>query len=187
MSESKLKPYALKFWYQPGAVLTALLAARSGHKLALCVGAFFGWVQALPYYLKTEDGGGLLLLAAPVLGLCGVYFFSWLLRNFSRWFGGQAELFEVRTALGLGLLPWTLVFILLMPLMGHLDPVNGLGQLYWLFFAGFLYGYVVLLLSLSAALRLSPLKTFFCLVVTVLVSLFPLSWVAQLVLAAIAS
>jgi hypothetical protein len=48
------------------------------------------------------------------------------------------------------------------------------------FFVVFVYGYVIILLALSAALRLSALKTFLCLVVTVLVSLFPLTLFAQL-------
>jgi hypothetical protein len=48
------------------------------------------------------------------------------------------------------------------------------------FFCVFFYGYVIILLSLSAALRLSVLKTFFCLAVTIIVSLFPLTLCAQL-------
>jgi hypothetical protein len=43
----------------------------------------------------------------------------------------------------------------------------------------FVYGYVIILLSLSAALRMSVLKTFLCLVVTIIVSLFPLTLLAQ--------
>ena len=42
------------------------------------------------------------------------------------------------------------------------------------------YGYIVLILSLAAALRLTPLKTFLCLVITIIFSLFPLILLFQL-------
>lgn len=182
MSETELRPYAVKFWYRPGAVLAALLQAQQGHRLALLAGAAFGLVQVLPLYLKPEAASGWILPGGLLLGVGAIYFFSWLLRNFARWFGGQGTLCEVRTGLGLGLLPWTLLFVALIPLSGGLDAAHAWAQLYWLIFAFFVYGYVVLLLSLSAALRLSPVKTFFCLVVTLLVSIFPLSLAAQLLL-----
>lgn len=172
----------MKFWYRPAAVLAALLRAQKGQRGALLVGAVFGLVQVLPLYLKSEAASGWILPGGLLLGLCAIYFFAWLLRNFARWFGGQAALREVRTGLGLGLLPWTLLFVALTPLTGGLNAERVWTQLYWLIFAVFVYGYVVLLLSLSTALRLSPVKTFFCLVVTGLVSIFPLSLLAQLLL-----
>mgnify|MGYP002630471903 CR=1 FL=1 len=182
MSQRNVRPYALKFWHRPGAVLLSLFETKSGHELALFVGAFFGFVQALPVYLNTEGVVLPILIAGLLLGLVGIYFFSWLLRNFARWFGGQATLYEVRTALGLGLLPWTILFFFMMPLQNGMADEGAVNQLYWIFFVFFVYGYVILLLSLSAALRLSPIKTFLCMAVTFLVSLFPLSLVAQLLM-----
>jgi hypothetical protein len=186
MSQSKVWPNALKFWRRPGEVLLALFETQSGQSLAFLVAALFGLVQALPVYLKASSPAVLLLLAGPLLGLVGIYFFSWLLRNFSRWFGGTATLSQVRTALGLGLSPWTLLFYLMLPLQHTLQSEATLTQFYFLFFGFLVYGYVILLLSLSAALQLSPLKTFLCMTVTILVSLFPLSLLGQLLLSGFA-
>ena len=113
------------------------------------------------------------------IGVLGLYFFSWLLRNFGRWFGGGGQLAEVRTALGWGLLPWTVVFAV----MGFIIQVREVPpqQLFPFFFIGQVYGFVILLSALSSALRLSFMGTFFCFVVTTLVSLFPLTLILQLV------
>lgn len=187
MSQSKVRPYALKFWHRPGAVLLALFETQSGHELALFAGAMFGFVQALSVYLNADGVVLPILLVGLLLGLVGIYFFSWLLRNFARWFGGQATLCEVRTALGLGLLPWTILFLFMLPLQDRLAAEGAVMHLYWIFFVFFVYGYVIILLSLSAALRLSPIKTFLCMAVTFLVSLFPLSLVAQLLMQGLGS
>ena len=78
-------------------------------------------------------------------------------------------------------MPWLLLFLGLIFVLGRNADAEALASFYWLFFLGFLYGYVILLLSLAAALRLSVLKTFLCLIVTFLVSLFPLTLFVQLI------
>ena len=100
-------------------------------------------------------------------------------RNFGRWFGAKAEQKDTRTALGFGLLPWTVLSVVISFMIGaQMDP-EVIVSYAPLFFVVFVYGYVIILLGLSAALRISVLKTFLCLVVTVLVSLFPLTLLAQ--------
>jgi len=164
-------------WYQPGRTLQGLMDRGAGGGAACVIALGFGLVLVWPRYLAQGTGGpGVLLLGAAV-ALGGLYVFSWLLRNFSRWFGGAAGLGAVRTALGWGLLPWTVLPGLL--LLYITTQGGDAGQLFPLFFGSILYGFVILLAVLSAALGLSPMKTFFCLLFTLLVSLFPLTLVLQ--------
>lgn len=174
------KPIAARcLWYKPKQTMQGLIESGRGHGMALAVAIAFGVVQAVPF-LRMPDSGGIAVLAmGGVAGLVGLYFFSWLLRNFGRWFGGGGTLREVRTAFGCSLLPWLVLFAVLFGLLQAYDR-EMLAGLYWIFFLGFIYGYSILLLGLSAALRLSVLKTFLCLIVTGLVSLFPLTLILQL-------
>ena len=181
MTEQTNPLYVFTLWYKPGQTMQGLIKTGGGHRLALLVAIFFGLVQAGRFYISNAEVGSVYYAVGALAGLAGLYLFSWLLRNFSRWFGGQATQREVRVALGLGLMPWSILFLsLVLVLGGNTDPV-ALANYYWLFFVGFLYGYVILLLSLSAALRLSVVKTFLCLIVTFLVSLFPVTLLIQII------
>lgn len=159
--------------------MRGLAESGRGHGLALVVAALFGFVQATPLFLAETGGGTQYFLGGAAFGLFGLYLFGWLLRNFGRWFGGQAAVREVRTSLGLSLMPWLVLFAVLFWLRQSVGP-EALASFYWVFFLGFLYGYTIILLSLAAALRLSVLKTFLCLIVTFIVSLFPLTLALQL-------
>jgi uncharacterized membrane protein YdcZ (DUF606 family) len=70
-------------------------------------------------------------------------------------------------------MPWLLCFLVLFLFRQNFGS-SAVGQYFWLFFIPLVYGYIVLILSLTAALRLAPLKTFLCLVLTIIFSLFPL-------------
>ena len=135
-------------------------------------------IQALPVYSSEASLRLSAFLIGASLGFFGLYFFAWLLRNFGRWFGAQASLREVRTGLGLGLMPWLLCFSVLFLLRQNFGS-SVVGQYFWLFFIPLVYGYIVVILSLTAALRLTPLKTFLCLVLTIIFSLFPLTLLFQ--------
>ncbi|WPJ95455.1 YIP1 family protein [Coraliomargarita algicola] len=185
MTEQTNPFYVLTFWYKPGQTMQGLIKSGAGHRLALVLAMLFGLVQADRFYLTNPDAGITYYVIGALAGLLGLYLFAWLLRNFGRWFGGQAAQREVRVAIGLGLLPWLLLFTALIFVLGSQQDAAALANYYWLFFLGFLYGYVILLLSLAAALRLSVLKTFLCLIVTFLVSLFPLTLFIQLVASAL--
>ncbi|MGB0333747.1 MAG: hypothetical protein ACPGGN_00135 [Opitutales bacterium] len=179
MSEQSHLLYALSIWYQPSRTIQGLVGSGCGHRLAILVAAIFGFIQAIPFYLSEDSAGSEMFLIGVGFGLLGLFLFAWLLRNFGRWFGAQAAVRDVRVALGLSLMPWLALFGVLFWMRQSFGP-EVLQSYYWLFFVGFVYGYVVILMSLSAALRLSVLKTFFCLIVTCMVSLFPLTLMLQL-------
>lgn len=179
MSTKNTSSPFLRLWYKPGSSMRVLLDAGQGHAAALMIAAFFGAVQSGRFTLEQAESGPLPVVCGGVAGVFGLYLFGWLARNFGRWFGAEATQRESRTALGLGLLPWTLMTMVLSFMVGaQMDP-EVIVSYAPLFFVVFVYGYVIILLSLSAALRLSVLKTFLCLVVTAVVSLFPLTLLAQ--------
>ena len=160
--------------------MRAILDAGQGHSTAVLIAAFFGAVQSGRVSLEQAESGPLPFVLGGLAGVVGLYLFGWLTRNFGRWFGAEAAQHDTRTAIGLGLLPWTLLSMVLSFMLGaELNP-EVIVSYAPVFFVVFVYGYVIILLALSAALRLSALKTFLCLVVTVLVSLFPLTLLAQL-------
>ncbi len=183
MTESSNPLYVITLWYKPGQTMQGLIKSGGGPLLALVGAILFGMVQAGRFYIADSDAGYAYFGMGALAGLFGLYLFAWLLRNFARWFGGQALMREVRVALGLGLLPWLILFTLLVLALSGGAAVSA--NSYWGFFVGFLYGYVILLLSLAAALRLSVLKTFFCLIVTFLVSLFPITLLIQILASAV--
>ncbi len=172
---------ASSLWYKPRQTMQGLIEGGRGHGAALAVAGAFGVVQAAPVYLMPDSKGAPLLFLGLLCGFIGLYLLAWLLRNFGRWFGGQGALREVRTALGCSLVPWLVLFAVLFGLLQAYDR-ELVARYYWIFFLGFLYGYVIILLSLSTALRLTVLKTFLCLIVTGLVSLFPLTLFLQLLI-----
>ena len=171
--------YVFTLWYKPGKTMQGLIENGRGHRAALIVAIVFGMIQALPVYYSEASLGLTAFLIGGALGFFGLYFFAWLLRNFGRWFGAQANSREVRTGLGLALLPWLLCFSILF-LFRQNFVSSVVGQYFWLFFILIVYGYIVLLLSLTAVLRLTPLKTFLCLLITIIFSLFPLILLFQL-------
>ncbi|MEO0509946.1 MAG: hypothetical protein AAF065_08820 [Verrucomicrobiota bacterium] len=166
----------LTLWYKPSQTLQGLITSGGGQTTAVVVAGLFGMVQALPSF---SAGGGLIpLFGGLFTGVLVLYLFGWLLRNFGRWFGSEAALADVRMSFGWGLLPWTVSFGFL---FFFLASVGGdARQTFPLFFIVLVYGFVVLLLSLSASLGISFIKTFLCFVLTFLVTVFPLTLIAQL-------
>ena len=160
--------------------MRAILDEGQRHASAVMIAAFFGAVQSGHAAHAEAESGPLPFVLGAMAGVVGLYLFGWLTRNFGRWFGAESAQRDTRTALGLGLLPWTLLSIVLSFMVGAEMDAEVIVSYAPVFFAVFVYGYVIILLALSAALRLSALKTFLCLVVTVLVSLFPLTLFAQL-------
>ena len=179
MSTKSIQNPLFTLWYKPARSMRILLDGGQQHGAALLVAAFFGAVQAGQSSSGQPSAGPMPFVLGAVAGVIGLYLFGWLTRNFGRWFGAEATQRDTRTALGLGLLPWTLLSMLLALLIGaRVEPEVIVGYAP-LFFVVFVYGYVIILLSLSAALRISVLKTFLSLVVTLVVSLFPLTLLAQ--------
>lgn len=180
MTETSSPNPLITLWYKPGQTLQGLIANAKGGAVAIVSSALFGLVQVWPAYSAQETSNSGLLLVGVFVGLAGLFLFSWLLRNFGRWFGGEAKVVEVRTSLGWGLLPWAVLHggIHLLVLLTKFE----LEQMASVFFVILIYGFVILLSTLSVALRISLMKTFLCLLLTFLVSLFPLTLVMQLLL-----
>ena len=171
--------YVCTLWYKPGKTMQGLIEKGRGHRSALTVATASGMMQALPVYYSDESMSEFVFLIGAAIGFSGLYLLAWLLRNFGRWFGAQASLREVRTGLGLGLMPWLLCFLILFLFRQNFGS-SAVGQLSWLLFLTLLNVYIIIIISLTAALRLTPLKTFLCLVLTIIFSLFPLTLLFQL-------
>ena len=159
-----------------------LLEAHKGHLVALIVSAILGITQfsrLIPAKTKSEE----LLLYLALCGVCGIavlFLLALLMRNFGRWFGSEAELYRVRTALGFGVLPWTILFTVLSFLLNYgLDPNLVAKQYFPIVLGAFVYGFCVLLLSLTAGLRLGIIKTFLCIVITISFCVVPLTFLVQ--------
>lgn len=180
MTEAKESVPLLTLWYKPGRTLQGLIQSGRGSQAALVIVALFGLLQS--FALFRGGAASFILLIGPPVAIGLLFLFGWLMRNFGRWFGAEARPKDLRLALGWGLLPWLLAFGMLAWLSERAVNPADLAGIYPYFFGLFLYGYVVLLVCLQAALRVSFLKTFLCLIVTILVSLFPLTLVAQLIL-----
>ena len=159
--------------------MRGLLDAGHGHSAAVMIAAFFGAVQTGRFLLEQAELAPFPFVVGGLAGLLGLYFFGWLTRNFGRWFGAEVSQRDLRTALGLGLLPWTLLSVVLSFILAVEVAAEVLVSYFPALFVVLIYGYVIILLSLSAALRISVLKTFLCLVVTALVTLFPITLFAQ--------
>ena len=174
MSLNSNAHYLLTIWYKPGSTLRSLLAAGRGHSVACSIAGLFGFFLSIR--LSTESAAESFELwvypAGLAGGIVGLYFFALLVRNFGRWFGGQSSLHSVRTAMGLGLLPWLLLSALLSgTLFSGLDAAT-VSVLMPVFFVLFLYGYVLLLLCAMAVLDLGALRATFTLALSLVVALF---------------
>lgn len=110
--------------------MQTLIENGRGHRAALIVAIAFGMIQALPVYSSNESLGVSVYLIGALVGFFGLYLFAWLLRNFGRWFGAQASLREVRTGMGLGLMPWLLCFLVLFLLRQNFGS-SAVGQYFW--------------------------------------------------------
>lgn len=180
MSTQCLKSFLLTFWYRPSYSMHMILDSKSGHTTAMAVAAIFGTIQFSRLPSMTSENRAICLAACGLGGITGLFLFGWLIRNFGRWFGAETQLRAVRTALGLGLIPWTIIFgTMWLMLNSGVDPELILNQHFPIILVAYIYGFCVLLFSLKAALRLGVMKTFLCLVVTLLFSFFPLTLLAQ--------
>ena len=182
MSQLKGPVSYLSLWYNPGRFLQGLIQNGEGQLGAIVIATSFGVVQSFAHFRVVEDPSPNILIAGAVLGLVLLYLIAWLMRNFGRWFGAQAKISELRLAFGWGLFPWLIAFSLLGWLSERVVNPADIEGVYPYFFAFFVYGYIILLLCIRSALGISFLKSFLCLIVTTLVSLFPLTLIAQILL-----
>ena len=193
MRQTIQQSYLLKLWYKPFVSMQGLIASgrkdgyihKQAQRVSVVIAACFGVIQSLPLISPQSGSYFWLLPLAALSGVVGVYWIAWLVRNFGRWFGAAADLRDLRTALGLGLMPWSAVFCLLYLFIQSSRQVESVQGFFPLFFAGFIYGFVILLLCLRAALEVSVVKTFMCIMIAFAVSIFPFTFIIQVLLQSI--
>jgi hypothetical protein len=151
------------------------------HNLAVAMTVLFALVQVYPRAVHADNFIVSLLLAA-FFGVVLLYGYGFLVRNFSRWMGGHAPLSAIRTAIGLGLAPWTVLFAVALIFQSSLQAAESMSWVLSGLFAGFVYGFVCLLLFLADVLKLSYLRTLAVMVIAFLVALFPSIALLQLLL-----
>lgn len=200
-----LSPY-LGILRRPSGTALALAESSVGGRRACLFICLLGVLMPFPgLYEAAEDSFRvdwqrlpLLLIAGPAVALLCWWLMAWLYRNFSRMLGGTASVRDIRIGMGWGLFPAVCLFaagtllslfwihFAYEPAAQGLEPKASymalLGPLGLLFFAALLYAYGVLHLALSGVARLSLMKAFFALVITLAVSVFPLTFVLQLVM-----
>lgn len=181
MSPNTNTHYWVTIWHKPGSTLRSLLAKGEGHSVACSVAALMGCF--LSYRLSTEwahETSALLFLPAGLAaGIAGLYLFAMLVRNFGRWFGGQSSLRFVRTAMGLGLLPWMLLSGLLSATLFLGMEASTVNTLLPFFFILFLYGYVLLLLCAMTVLNLGALRATLTLALSLVIAFFLVTAIAS--------
>jgi hypothetical protein len=176
-SEGRTQSYLWGIWYQPGRTIQELQVNGAGHGAALLVVGAFGLLNGARFYMGSEEKSALWLLFGFFFGVGMLYLMAQLTRNFSRWFGGRAECRIVRVGLGLALLPWTVLSGLLLYLLASGLDAERLQAFGTVMMAGFLYGFVILLLALRTALGVSPLRTFASLMLAGMVAFFSITFV----------
>lgn len=177
--EGRTQSYLWGIWYQPSRTIRELHASGAGHGTALLVAGTFGLLNGARFYFGSEEKSALWLLGGVFFGIGMLYLMAQLARNFSRWFGGQAECRIVRVGLGLAVLPWTVLSGLLLYLLASGFDAERLQSFGSVMMAGFLYGFVILLLAMRTALGVSPLRTFASLMLAGLVAFFSITFVLR--------
>lgn len=184
----------LQIFYRPGLFIEEILHQAKTHTFALRVAFLFGALQSIPIIMSTGltgsesgaegfSGGGLIPLKVIIGGILGLgvfYIFALALKTFGRWFGAKGEAKEVRTALGIGLIPWTVLFLVFFVSMALVDPRLMISQFFPFFFVGFVYGFTILLIALSKTLKIGFLKTFLLFIFAYATTFFPLLTLVRL-------
>lgn len=184
----------LQIFYRPGLFIEEIVHQAKTHTFALRVAFLFSALQSIPIIMSTGlidpesgaegiSGGGFIPLKVIIGGILGLgifYIFALALKTFGRWFGAQVESKVVRTALGVGIIPWTVLFLIFFVSITLVDPRLILSQFFPFFFIGFIYGFTILLIALSKTLKIGFLKTFLLFILAYATTFFPLLTLVRL-------
>ena len=184
----------LQIFYRPGLFIEEVLSQTKTHTFALRVAFLFSALQSIPIVMSTGlidpesgaegmTGGGLIPLKVIIGGILGLgvfYIFALALKTFGRWFGAKVESKEVRTGLGIGLIPWTVLFLVFFVSMALVDARLIISKFFPFFFVGFIYGFTILLIALSKTLKIGFLKTFLLFILAYATTFFPLLTLVRL-------
>jgi hypothetical protein len=184
----------LQIFYRPGLFIEEIVHQAKTHTFALRVAFLFSALQSIPIIMSTGlidpesgaegiSGGGFIPLKVIIGGILGLgifYIFALALKTFGRWFGAKVESKVVRTALGVGIIPWTVLFLIFFVSITLVDPRLILSQFFPFFFVGFIYGFTILLIALSKTLKIGFLKTFLLFILAYATTFFPLLTLVRL-------
>tara|TARA_B100001093_G_scaffold92481_1_gene84583 strand:- start:225 stop:803 length:579 start_codon:yes stop_codon:yes gene_type:complete len=184
----------LQIFYRPGLFIEEVLFKTKTHTFALRVAFLFSALQSIPIIMSTGlidpesgaegmTGGGLIPLKVIIGGILGLgvfYIFALALKTFGRWFGAKVESKEVRTGLGIALIPWTVLFLVFFVSMALVDPRLIISKFFPFFFVGFIYGFTILLIALGKTLKIGFLKTFLLFILAYATTFFPLFTLVRL-------
>jgi hypothetical protein len=184
----------LQIFYRPGLFIEEIVHQAKTHTFALRVAFLFSALQSIPIIMSTGlidpesgaegiSGGGFIPLKVIIGGILGLgifYIFALALKTFGRWFGAKVESKAVRTALGVGIIPWTVLFLIFFVSITLVDPRLILSQFFPFFFVGFIYGFTILLIALSKTLKIGFLKTFLLFILAYATTFFPLLTLVRL-------
>ena len=184
----------LQIFYRPSIFIEEIVHQAKSHTFAIRVAFLFSALQSIPIIMSTSllgnesgadgiSGGGwipLKVIVGGILGLGVFYIFALALKTFGRWFGANVESKEVRTGLGIALMPWTLLFLVFFVSMAVVDPRLIIDQFFPVFFVGFIYGFTIVLIALSKTLKIGFLKTFFLFILAYATTFFPLLTLVRL-------
>jgi hypothetical protein len=184
----------LQIFYRPGLLIEEIVHQAKTHTFALRVAFLFSALQSIPIIMSTGlidpesgaegiSGGGFIPLKVIIGGILGLgifYIFALALKTFGRWFGAKVESKVVRTALGVGIIPWTVLFLIFFVSITLVDPRLILSQFFPFFFVGFIYGFTILLIALSKTLKIGFLKTFLLFILAYATTFFPLLTLVRL-------
>lgn len=157
-----------------------LRASGAGHGAAVTVAAVFGLLNSGRIYLASGEPSLLALLLGAPAGVALLYVMALLTRNFSRWFGGRSDCRLVRVGIGLAFLPWTVLSGCLLYLLLKGSSAALIQSIQPLLMAGLVYGFALLLLSVSVALGISALRTFASLMLAGAVAFFSITFVLSI-------
>jgi hypothetical protein len=184
----------LQIFYRPGLFIEEIVHQAKTHTFALRVAFLFSALQSIPIIMSKGlidpesgaegiSGGGFIPLKVIIGGILGLgifYIFALALKTFGRWFGAKVESKAVRTALGVGIIPWTVLFLIFFVSITLVDPRLILSQFFPFFFVGFIYGFTILLIALSKTLKIGFLKTFLLFILAYATTFFPLLTLVRL-------
>ena len=184
----------LQIFYRPGLFIEEVLSQTKTHTFALRVAFLFSAIQTIPIVIRTGligpdsaaegmmDGGliPLKIIIGGILGLGVFYIFALALKTFGRWFGAKVESKEVRTGLGIGLIPWTVLFSVLFVSIQFFGPHLIYTPFSTFFLLGFIYGFTIILIALSKTLKIGFLKTFLLFILAFATTFFPLLTLVRL-------
>ena len=184
----------LQIFYRPGLFIEEIVHQAKTHTFALRVAFLFSALQSIPIIMSTGlidpesgaegiSGGGFIPLKVIIGGILGLgifYIFALALKTFGRWFGAKVESKAVRTALGVGIIPWTVLFLIFFVSITLVDPRLILSQFFPFFFVCFIYGFTILLIALSKTLKIGFLKTFLLFILAYATTFFPLLTLVRL-------